>query len=439
MKVGTAVVVATLAAVLGTGPITSRSEALPAKSSVPAVLGMSYKPQTKHGVLAWFDPLTLRALPGRKAPLASHLGSWAFSADRAVLAVARCNVSRPQIRFVSARSMRLLGDLELSPYPGCAEALVWLRPDRLLAVVRAADAAEIVVVDPVAGRVLRRTKLPAAPGGVRKLPDGLVFLLTKEAAIAPAQVAVADVEGNVRTLTADRILAGTIVDESVSYRARTVSPGFAVDPDGRRAFLVPALGPVAEVDLDTLAVSYHELDPPSFLARFLRWLTPAAEAKSIEGPVRHAQWLRDGLLAVSGMDYSLSQNAGEEVEVGAPAGVKIVDTRTWRTRTLSPEASDFVLAPGLVIVQGGRLDATGRRVGVGIVAFGVDGSVRWRLEQPNGGWLETHGTIGYGYIWMAKGRMRVVELATGAAARTLRRDEEANPWPQLLDGQASTW
>jgi len=63
--VALAVIGATLASrpeATATGPLASRT--------LPPVLGISYR--SDRGTLAWFDPLTLRMLPGRKAPLGGH-------------------------------------------------------------------------------------------------------------------------------------------------------------------------------------------------------------------------------------------------------------------------------------------------------------------------------------------------------------------------------
>jgi hypothetical protein len=41
---------------------------------------------------------------------------------------------------------------------------------------------------------------------------------------------------------------------------RSADPALAIDPEGERAFVVGAGSLVAELDLDTLEVRYHELD-----------------------------------------------------------------------------------------------------------------------------------------------------------------------------------
>jgi hypothetical protein len=435
---------AALLVALVAGTATSPSEAGPSQltKSPPPVLGISYRPSGSGstGTLAWFDPLTLEKLRGRKAPLGAVLGSWAFSADRAVLALGSCGGTfKPRMRFVNARAMRVLGDLRLPAGYECASSLVWLSPDRLLAVVRRSASSAIAVIDPIARRVLHLTELPASPWATARSASELVLMFGSRDSFAPAEVAVVDREGRMRTVSADRVLAGTVVDyASEDYRARTISPGFAVDQEGRRAFLVPASGPIAEVDLETLEVAYHELDRPSLVGRFLRWLEPAAEAKLMEGPAREARWLGDGMLAVSGMDYSIAKRAGESVEVGKPVGVKLVDTHSWRTRMLSAESSGFAVAAGLVIAQGGWFGEQ-RAADPGIVAFGLDGHERWRLHRGEGRWLDPVGSLGYGYVWLGEGRREVIDTATGTLLRTIKRNEQTNPWPDLLAEQASSW
>jgi hypothetical protein len=429
-----------LASVSTTSPSAAQSTVV-AKSPAPAVLGISTR--FLHSTLGWFDPLTLKAIPGRKAPLAGHAGSWAFSADRSVLAIGGCQEhALPSIRFVNARAMRVLGDVRIAPGGDCVERLAWLRPRRLLAIVTggtSSDAA-LVVIDPVARKVLRRTEVAETDAllwSSLATSDELVLLMAKDDAFAPARITLVDADGDVRPVIVDRVVIGTVFDEdSADPRATTVSPGFAVDPDGRRAFLVPASGPVAAIDLQTLDVSYHPLDHASLLKRFLRWLEPAAAAKSVEGPHRYARWIGDGLLAVAGTEYSVGRDArGGEVEVEAPAGVWLIDTRSWSSTMLSSASNDFGLAPGLVIAEGGRWDSNAQKlVGPGVIAFGFDGRERWRLPQSNS-WMDAHRGLGYGYV-AREGALDVYDLETGTLLRTIKIDHQA---PTLLDAKASDW
>jgi hypothetical protein len=53
--------------------------------------------------------------------------------------------------------------------------------------------------------------------------------------------------------------------------------------------VVGAGTPVVEVDLHSLGVAWHRTEPrPGPLRRLADWLLPAAEAKSVYGPVRMA-------------------------------------------------------------------------------------------------------------------------------------------------------
>ncbi len=421
-----------------------RSAAIETGTARPAkaqpVLGVDYG--SRRGTLAWFEPMTLRMLPGRKARLGGHLGSWAFSGDRRLLALGSCEgpgARTPGIRFVDARRMRVQGDLPLSPYRrGCASALTWLRPERLLAVAATgtASASEVVLVNTRTRRVLRRSPLPSSPIGVGRTTEELVLVFSSFGEFAPARLAVVDSEGTVRMRPVERVLVGTIVDQtSPEYRARTIQPGLAVDPDGRRAFLVPASGPVAEVDLVTLDVSYHEVDRPSLLSRLLRWLTPAAQAKVMEGPVREARWLGDGMLAVSGIDYSVEAGtSGAARLLQAPAGVRLIDTRSWTSRLLEAEASGLAVGAGLVVAQGGRWDyGEDRGSGPGLRAFGLDGKERWRLHAGEYRWMDTVGSVGY--VHSGGGTADVVDLEAGTVVSRVVRD----PFPELLAGQSSSW
>lgn len=441
---------AAIGAALAAGSASTRSDATatePARAAktLSPVLGISYR--SPGGALAWFEPLTLRMLPGRKAPLGGHLGgSWAFSPDRSTLAVANCEraSTRPGIRFVNARAMRVLGDIQLSRYDGCTDSLTWLKRDRLLAIVRTGGRSELVVVDPLARRIIRRD----SPWGdwsiaIGRTADELVLLLASPGAIGPARLAVVDAEGTMRVATVDGVLAGTVEVEggSSDYRARTISPGLAVDPGGRRAFIVPHEGAIVEIDLATLAVSYHELERPSLLGRFWRWFMPSADAKMLEGPVRQAGWLGDGMIGVSGQDYSIDpSDRGEERFSASPVGLSLIDTRSWTTRRLDDEASGFAVASGLVIAQGGRWDSGQERgSGPGLRAFGLDGQERWRLRSGEYRWMDTAGSVGYVYIgeWGAE----VVDLTTGSILATVRWDvrDPRLQLPQLLSAQTSSW
>lgn len=154
-----------------------------------------------------------------------------------------------------------------------------------------------------------------------------MLLLGRPASIGPARVAVVDAAGRVRTVSLPGITAG---------------------------FQEPAHWDV----LRSLEVAWHRTEPqPGLLRRLADWLLPAAEAKSVHGPVRMATWLGDGLLAVWGQDETEPVVRGPAVEQWLrPSGLRLVDTRTWRVTTIHSHASGAVWA-------GGRLLAYGRLLG----------------------------------------------------------------------------
>ena len=432
-----------LALVLATATTSSPAKEPPLGVQAPAaVLGISTR--LPAGTLAWFDPLTLQPLHGRKVGLGFHTGSYAFSADRRTLAIGdQCDDQggTASLRFVDARAMRRIGDLRLTNEYDCASSLVWLQPNRLLTVLldTSSGRSEVVVVDPTTRRVLRHVSLPDAPVFATGATNHeLVLLVGGSDSFAPARVVAVDAEGAARSIVADDILVGNVVDQSTQdVRARTIVPGFAVDPVGRRVFLVPASGPVAQIDLGRLALSYHALEHPSLLQRLLRWLTPSAAAKAIDGPVRQARWLGNGVLAVSGFDYStVGEGQGQHV-VAAPAGVELVDTGSWHAQMLSGASSEVSVAGGLVIAGGGGWDESGQVTsGPGLLGFTFDGARRWTLHAGEERSLyDSDGPIGY--VWLSQGKMEVVDLATGTVLALLERNESADPWPWLLAAQRS--
>jgi hypothetical protein len=255
---------------------------------------------------------------------------------------------------------------------------------------------------------------------------------------APSQLLVADANGNVRSVSVGGVLAGQVVEQQNvnDYLVRVVRPGLAVDPEGR-AFLVPASGAVAEVDLATLAVSYHDLAHPSLLRRFLDWLTPAAEAKAVDGEEREAAWVGDGKIVVSGSDYSIVRDAmGVPSTVATPAGTMLIDTHSWRAQMLADGSSGFAMATGLVITEGGTWNEGDQKShGPGLEAFTLDGRKLWQLHAGEARWIDPAGVVGY--IHDDGGRAEVVELAVGDIVATLTRND--GHWPQLLVGQSSNW
>jgi hypothetical protein len=447
MKAWRIALVATLGVAL-VAAATSRSDARPArvaKTDPPATLGVAYGGDNvfaPRATLAWFDPMTLKMLPGRKVALGGHVGSWAFSSDRSALAVASCaeeSGAVTGIRFVNARVMRPLGDLSLGQYR-CVDSLTWLAPRRLLAVARTSGDARVLVVDPVVRRVLRQVSLPGDPWATAHSRDALVLLFGGTESFTSAQLKVVDAEGNTKSVSVDRVLVGNVTENGGSneYGVRIVSPGLAVDPEGR-AFLVPATGPVADIDVATLTVSYHDLQHPSLLRRLFDWLTPAAAAKSVEGEQREAAWAGEGKIVVSGSSYTTVHDAkGAPTTVATPAGTTLIDTQTWRVQKLSEGTSGFAVSNGVVIAEGGTWSEAGQRsIGPGLEAFGLDGRKLWQLHPGEARWIDPAGAVGY--VPVGQEREEVVDLVLGEVVANLTRNPQQRQWPTLLARQSSSW
>jgi hypothetical protein len=363
------------------------------------VLGIDATPVAPR--LAWFDPATLAVLRGRKVPLGGHTGEWAFAADRSLLAVAAPGY--PGIRFVDPRGMRRLGDLTLTHGAEAAVAgLAWARRDRLLVAVSQAEGGFVAVVDPQRRRTVRRVELPSIHAAAA-LPGGMALLLGAETGLGPVRVAVVAADGTVRTAAVDRFAVGTVFSsQGEDLSVETKVPGFAVDPSGRRAFVVGPDFTVADVDLDTLDVAYHP--------RAARSL-----AKRVGGSVRSAGWLGNGLLAVAGVDYL----GGDDARA---AGLSLVDTRDWRVTSVDPGAGSFGAAGG-VLVSGGDV-------------YGLDGALRYSIDLGSEERLSVQGAYGYVCDTRAGVLQRVVRLSTGATVRRLSGGA-APRCPVLLYGQSS--
>jgi hypothetical protein len=340
-----------------------------AQASSPATVpGLVYTPGYGNSILVRYDPVTLER-SGTRVRLGGNASSWSWSPQRRYLAVA----SYPQrLTIVDVSAMRVVSRVRLAPGGGVARAVTWAG-NRVLAVVEAPSGAVVTAVDPLAGRVVRTTRL-TKPFGYQfeRLPDGLVFLGARNRS-GPAQIAVVDAEGETRVATVPQAGVG--------------SAGLAVDPVGRRAYLVDGER-VFGVDLRTLDSS----DPG-----------PLRTLAKVSGSTRSAHWLGNGLLAVSGVD--------RDATGFRPVGLRLVDVRDRTTRTIDPSATSFTPAGRVLLVE----TAPGRRA-LNVTAYGFDGRQRYRLELAGSTWMKKQGRLGHA---CRDAFLRtVVDLTTGRTLRT---------------------
>jgi hypothetical protein len=358
------------------------------------------------------EPTTLQIVAGRSVRLRSGTPGAVRSPDGSRLAVGGA-----RIWVVDVERMRVLGAAAARGRRGSLEPIAWFRSGRLVVFDWADASTDLLVVDPEKRRVVSRGPLAGEVIGRAETVEGerrLVLLLALRQELGPARLVVVDATGGVRSVALDRIQAGMVVDPGrPGSRARY--PGLAVDGAGR-AFVVGAGSLVGAVDLDTLAVAYHELsEPVSLLGRLGNWLEPEAQADLVEGPARHAGWLGHGLIAVSGKDTELTTAGVRQT----PAGLKIVETRAWTVRTIDDRVNSFSVAGDLLLARSPTFDsATRKHSGIGLVAYTAGGERRFHLFDSEPVW--TYQAIGhYAYVPRHPGysRTAIVDLVSGRLVR----------------------
>lgn len=388
------------------------------------VLGRDWKTKT----VRLFDPLTLQPVAGRTVPAGFFTGPWAWSADRTRLALTRYDW--PRIRIVDAQKLRILGDVKVgrTRIDGGVDAVTWVAPDRLLALVRGPARVSFVLVDTQKRTQLRTVTVSGAQFDVELTSGGLAVLLGPAKGIGAARLAVTSADGSVRIAPLPGVSVGSrTIRRSGDPRVRSVIPGFAADPAGTLAVAVTAANRAAAVDLKTLAVTSHDLAQ----RRVQR------VRKSLEGPQRYARWVGDGVIAIGGTDWSMGP--GDQLSARA-VGVRLLDTRTWTTQMLDPEASAFSFAPGVVLAYGGSW-GSGKSTYTGVHAYGVDGALRWTLYDRQDAYAPVRGRWAYIQRHVGSNRPLVIDVvdpSTGAVLNTRRWPNGQAP-PTLYAGDGDTY
>jgi hypothetical protein len=416
----------------GRAPV-GRGEARPAGGRSPVIGVIGYRP----AVVARLDPRTLRPLPGPRIRLPYGISGYGWSPDRSLLVLG--DLDDDALHVVDPVRLRRVATVDIGVVAEAPQALAWLGPRRLAVVAGdSADGATLVMADPVAGRVLSRR--PLAPAGITAAAgagDRMVLLSTSVDRIGPARLQVVDDRGRVRTAGLEGVDAGfqdpPDWDRPGAYGISREA-ALAVDPDGGRAFVVTAGATVAEVDLDSLQVTYRRLrQPASLLRRLAHWLVPPAEAKLNVGTWRAACWLGDGRMAVWGSESRVVGDVpAEQRSEQRPSGLKLIDTRTWTVGTLHPAATDATWQEGRLLAFGGTWDhETEREVGVGLTVY-TPGDRRPRQLLGGQAVMEAHLNGDLVYAAVDTGAedyaSRVVSLASGQVLSSER------PLPWLLLG-----
>lgn len=408
-----------------------------ATTSEPSVkgplLGAIFSEPPASLQLARLDPVGLRPLPGPRLKLNGNWSVQTVTPDRSIAVLS--NNDDGDLAVVDLVRMRNLGRVFL---PTIRFQVGWVAGSTLvgrshLLLARAAgdetfSAVEATLVDLRTRRVLRRRQLDGQVLAAARLPGGLTLLLAPSTSIGAARLALVSADTRVRTVRLDKIMAGfqrLSTDES-DPRSRQAVPGLAVDPAGRHAFVVAAGAEVAEVDLASLGVAYHQLGrPTSPLQRLGSWLLQPAEAKEASGPARTALWLGDGLLAVSGIDASAAAGGGYAER---PSGLELVDTRTWTARRIEQHASSATLVGGRLLAWGASFGPDGNQ-GYGLTVFGP-GERRpvHLLGSQQVAWVQVSGDLAYASL--SEGNQTAYAVIDLRSSRVLRHAQ--GDLPQLI-------
>lgn len=370
----------------------------PDSGAMLTLLDDNLNPYGRRVRVGWADVSTISP-QGGIAALSTHTSAAAMRQDA--------------IRFVALGSLRLVP--RTISLDGSALAMFWPTPNRIVALVQdccpLVDRVSIAIVDPGARRIVSRVPLEGAAVGWARAGDRLVVLLAPPNAIGPAGLVVADAAG-VRTVELARVVAGYSWPENHSGFGTQQIPALAADPAAQRAYVIQPDALAAEVSLDSLDVSYHELAPASLGARLSAWLQPDAEAKGINGTAWHGLSLGNGFVAVTGNEEHAVIEDNTERMSGSPTGLEIVDVRNWTIRTIDRGANDVTATDGLLLATGRSWSSTEpRETGMGLAAYGGDTRLRFRLFQGSPAWMQQVWR-GRGYV-VVDGNTSVVELATG--------------------------
>jgi hypothetical protein len=311
--------------------------------------------------LVRLDPRTLAPFASPRLAVGRFYEPLGRSPDGALLAL--LDRQAPALRIVDLARMRALGDVRLPARPGWRlRTAAWLTADRVVVVLQGnrgayksiVGAREVLVVDPLARRVLARRPFADLSALVGSAPAGdkLVLLLGRgDLAGGPARLVVVGSDG--------RFTDAGVVDRGPGRELRNSS--LVVDPAGSRALVVTAGAPIAELDLRTMQLEHRSV-PGTFLARRGRSL-------------RNAIWIDERTIAVSGYDNVVTGRRRRTTG----SGLALVDTERWTTRVVDSTAGSTAYGGGVLLVFGmleEANDGRGQR-GRGLTAYGLDGSRRW--------------------------------------------------------------
>lgn len=389
-----AVVAAALAASAGT-PASGRAPR-------PTVLAVE-EATTTSTVLERLDAGTLRRV-SKRFELWHDVGLYLGRSPTGLLAFGDSQYAAT-LHFIGQRPFRLRGAVALGS--GNVDAILWPTPGTLLALRAGPTETEVARVDPISRRVLDRRSVEGREIGLAQNSTRVVFLLAPPGTVGPLRLGVLDSDGSLRTV-ALTIAGGQ--DEGLD--GRLVRPGLALDPSGARAVAGTPEGPLAEVDLATLHVTYHVLPSRS----------PALARKGGSGLTATAVWAGN-VVAIAGSHSETSIVSEAAVTTGQPTGLVLVDTRDWSARRAEDGVSDVMPAGGGFVAWG--LSWIENSLG-GETAQGAGLSVYSSAGTPLAHLFGTQRVAPdvagrFAYVHLGGPALSIVDLSTGALLRRVAR------------------
>jgi hypothetical protein len=303
-------------------PVSAAGERASSTKTADRVLAI--EPGRRYDSLVRLNAQTLEPT-GAKLALRDKLShAYAFRPDGRRVAIP--SVAAHGLRVFDTRSLKRAGRVWLSDvYVG---EYAWMAPRRIVGFGQEG----VFAVDPVAGKPLRTPAIPPEIVDVRRVGNRLVFLFGRPRWTGTARLAVVDPTGRSTEVRLTRIKASVL---ERGFGPENFAPGLTIDPAGR-AFVVGGRDePIAEVNLKTRQVIYHEL--PKVV-------------QEVTGRTRNAIWLGGGRIAVWGDDVVKQPDRHELV----PTGLAIADLRQRRYKVVDTDARSVSFTARTLLVSDSR-------------------------------------------------------------------------------------
>jgi hypothetical protein len=379
-------------------------------------LGVVQTAGNKPAILARFAPQTLKPV-SRAVKVGEYHQAWSIAPDGLWLAVARGGQGIG-IDIVDLKRMTIARQLRTGI---AAEALDWVAPRRLVASLQRGGT---VVADPWTGQILRRWRAFSFPDASARTPQGLVMLFPRLRPGAPNQPYVR-VSGTARlALVNSRSLRSVVLKRvklsvwSSNGQEYADRAGLIVDGGRGLAYVFAAGALVAEVDLQTMRVSYHRLNPllsPPTVNGAQHQSSPVAREREV-------RWAGNQNVAIFGRDLAIGNDRKGGAVAVSPAGVALVNTKKWTWRWLDRSASGAAFAGRRLLVFGPGWDPG---LGVGLHAYLLSGRLAYSAFKGSQV-RDVEVARGFAYVRIARA-VSVMDVASGKVVNRLV------PPPSLLD------